>query len=75
MRDLGDSFGVPSDKRAFVCVVLLAAVVAAAFVWIVQWRYAIFRNDVDLGIFSQVISSTTIRRIIPTIGNARTSRW
>ncbi len=37
---------------------LLAAIVAAVFVWIVQWRYAIFRNEVDLGIFSQVIAST-----------------
>ena len=37
---------------------LLAAITAAVFVWIVQWRYAIFRNEVDLGIFSQVIAST-----------------
>jgi uncharacterized membrane protein len=53
----GTSQGL-SDRRAFAYAVLLAAVVAAAFIWIVQWRYAIFRNEVDLGIFSQVVSST-----------------
>lgn len=29
---------------------------AAAFCIIVQWRYAIFRSDVDLGLFTQVIN-------------------
>lgn len=30
---------------------------AALFCVIVNWRYAIFRNDVDLGLFTQVITS------------------
>jgi uncharacterized membrane protein len=37
-------------------VALLFAVLASALCVIVHWRYAIFRNDVDLGIFTQVIS-------------------
>ncbi len=58
MRAVGDTSQGLNDKRAFACAMLLAAVVAAAFIWIVQWRYAIFRNDVDLGIFGQVVAST-----------------
>lgn len=34
----------------------LFAALAAALCAIVAWRYAIFRNDVDLGIFTQVIA-------------------
>jgi uncharacterized membrane protein len=47
-----------NERNAFAGVTLLIAGLAAFFVAIVQWRYAIFRNDVDLGIFTQVISST-----------------
>jgi uncharacterized membrane protein len=36
-------------------VALLFAALASALCLIVHWRYAIFRNDVDLGIFTQVI--------------------
>jgi uncharacterized membrane protein len=32
------------------------AVFAGALIFIVHWRYVIFRNDVDLGIFTQVIA-------------------
>jgi uncharacterized membrane protein len=34
----------------------LALALAIAFCAIAHWRYAIFRNDVDLGIFTQVIA-------------------
>lgn len=34
------------------------AAFAGALIFIVHWRYVIFRNDVDLGIFTQVIAST-----------------
>jgi uncharacterized membrane protein len=37
-------------------VTILFLVLAAAFCFIAQWRYAIFRDDVDLGIFTQVIA-------------------
>jgi uncharacterized membrane protein len=47
-----------SDRKAAVCVAILCVIVAAALITIVQWRYTIFRNDVDLGIFTQVIAST-----------------
>jgi len=45
-----------SDRRAVAGLALLWLAVAAVLVGIVVWRYAIFRNDVDLGIFTQVIS-------------------
>jgi uncharacterized membrane protein len=35
---------------------VLFAALASALCFIVHWRYAIFRNDVDLGIFTQVIA-------------------
>jgi uncharacterized membrane protein len=38
-------------------VVLLFAAAASVLCFIVAWRYAIFRNDVDLGIFTQVVGS------------------
>jgi uncharacterized membrane protein len=37
-------------------VFLLFAALAATLCAVAQWRYAIFRNDVDLGIFTQVIA-------------------
>jgi uncharacterized membrane protein len=37
-------------------VVALFAALATALILIVQWRYAIFRNGVDLGIFTQVVA-------------------
>ncbi len=37
-------------------VALIFAALASALCVIVHWRYAIFRNDVDLGIFTQVIA-------------------
>jgi uncharacterized membrane protein len=36
---------------------VLFLVLAGALCTIVHWRYAIFRNDVDLGIFTQVVAS------------------
>jgi len=38
--------------------VALWALTSAAFSAIVVWKYAIFRNGVDLGIFTQVVAST-----------------
>jgi uncharacterized membrane protein len=35
--------------------VCIAALFACAALFVVQWKYLIFRNDVDLGIFTQVI--------------------
>jgi uncharacterized membrane protein len=37
-------------------VAVLFAALASALCIIVSWRYAIFRNDVDLGVFTQVIA-------------------
>jgi hypothetical protein len=37
-------------------VALLFAALASTLCVIVHWRYAIFRNDVDLGVFTQVIA-------------------
>lgn len=36
---------------------MLFIALASALCAIAQWRYAIFRNDIDLGIFTQVIAS------------------
>ncbi|MGA8098159.1 MAG: hypothetical protein WB810_05805, partial [Candidatus Cybelea sp.] len=40
--------------NALVWVLFLA--LASTLCAIAQWRYAIFRNDVDLGIFTQVVA-------------------
>jgi uncharacterized membrane protein len=45
-----------SEQRANAGFAILVAIVAASLIGIAQWRYAIFRNDVDLGIFTQVIA-------------------
>lgn len=45
-----------SSKTGFWLVVGIAIFFAAATIAIVEWRYLIFRNDVDLGIFTQVVS-------------------
>jgi uncharacterized membrane protein len=45
-----------SSKTGFWLVVGIAICFAAATITIVEWRYLIFRNDVDLGIFTQVVS-------------------
>jgi uncharacterized membrane protein len=47
-----------SERAARTGFVVVLVVLAASLVTIVHWRYAIFRNDVDLGIFTQVIAST-----------------
>jgi uncharacterized membrane protein len=49
---------IVSDEKARAGLTLLVVSVAAILIGIVEWRYAIFRNGVDLGIFSQVIAST-----------------
>lgn len=43
-------------KTGFWLVVCIAICFAAATIAIAQWRYLIFRNDVDLGIFTQVVA-------------------
>ncbi len=43
-------------KTRFWLVVCIAICFAAATITIAQWRYLIFRNDVDLGIFTQVVA-------------------
>jgi uncharacterized membrane protein len=46
-------------RRSLVPAILAAAAGLAAFLcFLASWRYAIFRDDVDLGIFTQVIAST-----------------
>lgn len=50
--------GKPPAIRSLLLVALLTAALAGALVLIVRWRYLIFRNDVDLGIFTQVVAST-----------------
>lgn len=45
-----------SSKTGFWLVLSIAICFAAATITIVEWRYLIFRNDVDLGIFTQVVS-------------------
>ena len=45
-----------SRRRWDALVVALFVGLAATLCAIVHWRYAIFRNGVDLGIFTQVIS-------------------
>jgi uncharacterized membrane protein len=47
-----------SERKAGVGLAVMVAGVAAILIGIVEWRYTIFRNGVDLGIFSQVIAST-----------------
>lgn len=47
-----------SSRTGFWLVVGIAICFAAATIEIVEWRYLIFRNDVDLGIFTQVVSGT-----------------
>ena len=46
-----------SQRRWFIAVVLLAGLLAALLMYLAHWRYGIFRYGVDLGIFTQVISS------------------
>ncbi|HEY1975195.1 MAG TPA: DUF2079 domain-containing protein [Candidatus Baltobacteraceae bacterium] len=46
-----------TSKTGMWFAVCIAASFAAASVAIVEWRYLIFRNDVDLGIFTQVVAS------------------
>ncbi|HZY98800.1 MAG TPA: DUF2079 domain-containing protein [Candidatus Baltobacteraceae bacterium] len=46
-----------SERSARTGLVVILLVLAASLVTIVHWRFAIFRNDVDLGIFTQVIAS------------------
>lgn len=46
-----------AETTCYALVWALFLALAAALCVIVQWRYAIFRNDVDLGIFTQVIDS------------------
>src|SRR5271170_8017618 len=46
-------------RRSLCPMVVVAAGALAAFLcFLASWRYAIFRDDVDLGIFTQVIAST-----------------
>ncbi|HEY3676320.1 MAG TPA: DUF2079 domain-containing protein, partial [Candidatus Tumulicola sp.] len=40
-----------------VIVGIIVAGVAGIFLFVVHWRYVIFRDDVDLGIFTQIIGS------------------
>lgn len=45
-----------SSKTGFWLVVGIATCFAAATIAIAEWRYLVFRNGVDLGIFTQVVS-------------------
>jgi uncharacterized membrane protein len=48
------------DRSSLTAPFILGIIVTAAagiFLFVVRWRYTIFRDDVDLGIFSQVIGS------------------
>lgn len=45
-----------SSKTGLWIVACVAACFAAGTITIVEWRYLIFRNDVDLGIFTQVVA-------------------
>lgn len=48
---------LPADRVWSALVVALFVVLASALCAIAYWRYAIFRNGVDLGIFTQVVAS------------------
>jgi uncharacterized membrane protein len=51
---ISGALSIPSV--AFIAILTLGLATVLAFIdW---WRYSIFRNDVDLGIFTQVIAST-----------------
>lgn len=57
-RELEQRSGRPIDDRYWwLAELALWAGLAAALTYLANWRYAIFRDSIDLGIFTQVVNS------------------